>query len=1379
MKIFPNIVNHGRIFIFLILLCSFSPSFPQIVLNEFLASNTQTNFDPQFTEYADWIELYNTGQDPVNLIGYYLTDDLAFPTKWRINFDVWIAPGGYRLFWANGKGFGNYTNFSLSSDMEEIGLVDMSGFLIDSISYPPQNADISYGRSPDNLEEWGFFYHPTPSSGNDQTFLPELFFAESPSFSIQGGIYQNPGEVNISAISPNAIIRYTLDGTIPGENSNLYNEPISMTDTVTIVRARVFESGFAPGNIISHTYICNRTFDLPVVCVTTDPDNLWNDTIGIYCFGTNGILGHDGFVANYWHTNWERPANVEIYESNGEQVINQIAGIALNGAKRNMGQKSLRLFARNKYGINKFNYRFFQDRENSSFSSLILRNGGYPDFSSSMIRDGLGQSLTIDKMKLDYQSYRQAVLYLNGVYWGIYNIREKQNEDYLAANDGVDPNNINLLEGENGFPIEGSNEDYILIRDFIDSNDINTTENYSYVESKVDIDNYIDYQTTEIYLGNYDWPMINIKFWEKNNNNGKWKWILFDIDACFGLWGTYYKSFINHATATEGTGWPNPPNSTLFFRNMLNANKFRDRFVQRYAAHINTTFAPERINFYADSLKSNIASEIPEHINRWKDNVCIDGTCVQTISEWEETFNVIQEFANNRPGSTRENFMNKFNISGVYELSTEAMNGHIEINNVPMPSGIFTGIYFKSVPIQLTAIPDLGYKFAGWSGASISTSPEIELTLSNTKHIKAWFELSDNTVLPEFFTIDDTLYTVLSPYMGMGDININAGVSVYIEPDVEILMPESCCINVYGQLIVNGTENDPVAIKANKEVGTNKWGALCFYNSTDSCLINNLLISDASIGRIDTLQIGAISSFNSKLFISGTNIDNSSQPFYAEFGEIQIINSFFRSNKTCDLINIKYADFALVEHCNLRGNEAPDTDAIDYDHISEGIIRNNIIYGFFGFNSDGIDIGEQAQDILIENNQIFNCNDKGISVGQASSAIIRRNVIFNCNLGVGVKDSLAFAYIDQNTFYNNNYAIACFEKNYNSGGGSALVKNSILANSKKHSYLKDEKSQLEISYSLSNTDLLSGTSNLFLDPLFVDTLIMNFELQNSSPCINSGDPLSPHDPDGSNADMGAYFSFVSPIETNRIVINEINYHSDSLIDSGDWVELYNNSSTDIDLSGWILMDGKDDNRYNLPYGIMLKTNGYLVICNDKMKFCNVNHEVVNFVGNIPFLFDNNGEPIRLFDAEMNLIDLVEFDDKNPWPEEPDGEGPTLQLIDPDSDNNIPSNWVASDSVGGSPGKHFLSDTNEYILSEFCIYPNPASHYFYIQSDKISKEPMTVEIYNICGQMKEHKNYTGMESEIRIDCSFFKQGLYLIRITQNETIFNGKIIIQKN
>jgi parallel beta-helix repeat protein len=1365
-----------RVKIVVLLLFCFGITQSQIMISEFLASNTQTNYHPTYTEFSDWIEVHNTSSQTVNLFGYYLTDDLSVPTKWRININVYLLPGEYWICWANGRGFGNNTNFKLSSDVEELGLAKMNGELIDAIHYPPQYADISYGRSTNNPDEWGYYYKPTPNAANHFDLLPELIFAGCPVFSVPGGVYSDPIEIVLSSLNSDEI-RYTLDGTFPSENSELYNSPIQTSDTTTIIRARSFRSGYAPSKVISNTYICNQSHDLPIVCLTTDPCNLWNDTIGIYCVGTNGIGGFGGTIANYWHTDWERPVNVEIIEIDGEQVINQIAGFAINGARRNMGQKSLRLFARNKYGSPHFNHQLFSDRDNTYFSSLVLRNGGLPDFSHSMIRDGLSQTLISDNMTIDYQSYRQAVLYINGAYWGIYNIREKQNEDYLEANRGIDPNNINMLEGPYGSVIEGSNEDYHLLQDFMANNNLNDPDNYAFLEGKIDIDNYIDYQTAEIYMGNYDWPGLNIKFWNENKHSGKWKWMLFDLDAGFGLWSTYGYSMIHHATRTDGPNWPNPPGSTLFFRNMLTAQTFKNRFVQRYAAHVNTTFTPERIVSLMDSLKTNIESEMPSHIARWKDCGSSDGTCVQSMAEWEEEFNTIYDFAVLRPQFTQENFMDELNLSGIFNLFTLAFNGHIEINDVPLPSGLFQGSYFKNIPFHAKAVPDLGYKFVGWVGPSGSLSTEIELNLDEDTYLTALFDIIDHTILPANFSSDDTLYTALSPYMGMGDVNIESNVTVYVQPGVKILMPEACCINVYGQLNIDGTQEMPVSINPNLEVGTQKWGALCYYNTTDSCFINYLEILDASIGRIDTLQIGALSSYNSKLSISNTSIEKSGQPFYSELGEIKIDHCTFRSDVTCDLINIKYADFALVENCYLKGNEAPDTDAIDYDQISHGIIRNNVIHSFFGFNSDGIDVGEQAQNILIENNRIFNCSDKGISIGQASTAIIKRNTIYNCNLGIGIKDSLAFAEIDQNTFFNNNYAVACFEKNYNGGGGSAEVKNSILANSKVSTYLLDDKSLLEITYSLSNTDSLIGVGNLFLDPMFADSVLMNFELLADSPCIDSGDPSSPNDPDGSNADMGAYFVFQPPSIIFDIVINEINYNSDSLNDSGDWIELYNNGQKTVDLSGWVFMDSKDDNRYYIPNGLTLGIDQYLVMCNDKNKFCSINSGVTNYIGNIPFSLNNSGEMIRLFDSEMNLVDLVEYNDQDPWPEEADGEGPTLQLIDPDYDNNIASSWEASAAIGGTPGEYHLVWTKEIIAGEVLIYPNPASGIFYIQKDKEEDKEIIMEIYNVNGQRIKTLKDNSRDSKFRIDCSSWQQGLYLIRIIQDNEILNGKIIVQ--
>jgi hypothetical protein len=1350
-----------------------------LYINEIIASNTQTNFDPDYIGFSDWIEIYNAGNTAVSLYGYYLTDDFQVPNKWQITESTILPPGAYCVFWADGLDIGNHTNFKLSSAGEEVGLADTSGVLIDSFIYPPQNTDVSYGRKYDEPGLFGFFYKPTPGSANTTLFLEEMIYAGTPVFSTSGGIYPGPVSVELGTSSPLAEIRFTIDGSYPDENSPVYSTPIQTSDTISIIRARVFEDGIAPGVVVSNTYFANVSHELPILSITTDPDNLWNDTIGIYCVGTHGIPGFGGITANYWHTDWERPVNFEMFETDGEQVINQQTGIAINGARRNMAQKSLRVFARGKYGKPSIDYGIFKSRENEAFSSLVLRNGGFPDLSSTMIRDGLGQSITIGTMGMDYQGYRQAVLYLNGIYWGIYNIHEKQNEDYLASNNDADPANVNMLENSWVGVIEGSNEDYLMLLDFMEQNDLNTESNYNYLRNKIDIDNYINYQIAEIYLGNYDWPGINIKYWNENKENSRWRWLLFDVDFGFGLWWERYNfNTLEHATATDGPVWPNPPSSTIFFRDLLTNDDFRDEFIQRFAAHLNTAFLPERVLGFADSLALNITQEMPAHINRWKDYDSPDGTCPQTYAEWEENLTIINEYAEMRSPKVFGFIKNKFDLAGTFNLTTNAINGHIEINTVPMPEGSYFGKYFKIVPLHLKAVPDIGYEFVGWMGVVSGNEPELELELYANASISAIFMETQLSTLPAEIDEDLVLTSIQSPYFAYGDVVVDSNVALTIEAGVEIRMPESACINVYGQLLVNGTEDEPIVITANKDIGVKNWGALCFYNPTDSSYLNHLEINNASQGRIDTLQIGAVSAYNTKLFIKNSRIKDSYQPFYSEGGQITIRDCVFRTDKTADLINVKYADFAMVDNCDLKGNEAPDVDGVDFDEVENGIISNNKIYGFFGYNSDGIDIGEAANNVIIENNAIINCNDKGISVGQQSSVTVRRNLIYNCSMGVGVKDSLSYAYIDQNTFYNNDYAVICFEKNYKSGGGNAEVINSILANSVIDPFFVDDLSSLSISYSLSDTDELPGDGNLTEDPLFVDRDVMNFQLLPQSPCINAGNPESPPDPDGSAADMGAYLVFDTLQPDYGIVITEINYHSDSLMDSGDWIELYNNSDEEVDLSGWIFMDSGDDNRYAIAEGISLDPAEYIVFANDRLKFSAINSSVTNYRGNFLFGLNRTGEKLRLFDTKMQLVDLVEYDNELPWPMKPDGNGPTLQLTDPSLDNNIPENWISSLLLGGTPGYgEYETSIIPVRLSNILVYPNPTSNYFFIKANQLRSKPITIEIYDTSGHRVFFKE-TIYFSKIALEKPGDIEGLYFLKITDGNDFFVEKLVFIK-
>ena len=244
--------------------------------------------------------------------------------------------------------------------------------------------------------------------------------------------------------------------------------------------------------------------------------------------------------------------------------------------------------------------------------------------------------------------------------------------------------------------------------------------------------------------------------------------------------------------------------------------------------------------------------------------------------------------------------------------------------------------------------------------------------------------------MPSLISTDLSLTSEYSPYYIDENVVVDSNITLTINEGVEILISEGKNIKVNGCLMINGTMNNPVIIKSNEY--SESWGALIILNATDSCSISNLIIEDATVGQNFTRDKAAISIHNSVVSIDGLDVKNVQMPIYVEYGKAYIKNSSLYTPFTGDLINVKYAEFALVENCVLRGNDEYDTDAIDYDQMEGGVIRGNRIFNFYGSNSDAIDLGENSKDILIEGNTIYNINDKGISIGHGSNGIIKRNL---------------------------------------------------------------------------------------------------------------------------------------------------------------------------------------------------------------------------------------------------------------------------------------------------------------------------------------------------------------------------------------------------
>jgi len=352
-------------------------------------------------------------------------------------------------------------------------------------------------------------------------------------------------------------------------------------------------------------------------------------------------------------------------------------------------------------------------------------------------------------------------------------------------------------------------------------------------------------------------------------------------------------------------------------------------------------------------------------------------------------------------------------------------------------------------------------------------------------------------------------------------------------------------------------------------------------------------------------------------------------------------------------------------------------------------LRNNRFYHFNGVNSDGIDIGEQSIDIFIEGNRIYSCKDKGISVGQQSTVEIYRNLIVDCGYGIAVKDSNSTAIVDQNTLFGNDIQLAAFEKNPGEGGGTIQAVNVILANTRQESLDTDEYSSLIVEYSLSDTEVLPGAGNLQADPEFVNPSVYNFRLMNSSPALDSGFPGSPGDPDGSPADMGAYYEFQSddypyPVPA-RIIINEIMYNADPDQDSGDWVEIVNASEESVNLRNWSLKDGDPNHDFGFDLEIILEPQEYVVLSSDITAFQEIYPTVDHYPLEVEFGFSSVWELLRLLDDSGRIRSTVYFLPDTPWPAEADGTGPSLELLHPTLVESHAQSWSASTGTG-SPGE---------------------------------------------------------------------------------------------
>lgn len=594
------------------------------------------------TSQNDWIELYNGSNSAVSLLGYGLSDNAAAPFRMTMG-DLTIAPGEYLVI--------EPTDFGVSTADETIYLTAPNHVLKDWFDTGFLSNGISSGRgntAGSEPADTRFFYAaPTRGQANStvgsQTtaLQPKISVSQSTDGTSINGLYLDGAAlVTLSSSQTSAVIRYTLDGSKPNSSSPVYTAPLTVS-TNTVIRCRAELTGNLPSADVSRTLLSDPRHDLPVISIAVKSDDM---------FGANGVW------TDFMNRSIEAAAEVSFYEADGTFGVDFTTGIALHGSySRKELQKSLEFNLRECYGDTQVIYPFFPDNEVSTFKHLVLRTSSQ-DWKSTKLRDAFMTEVVEDDLNVDTMDWRPCVVYINGEYYGLYEIRENVDQYYMEAHHGSDPDNLDIIKG-NAIILEGSKDEYINnLTKYVRDHDMNDPAAYQHVLSLIDEQSLMDWLIGESFFSNLD--SGNKKFWRERTEGAQWRWVLFDLDWAMSSSTYKINTLQDDLLDPLGHGSQNIFSSVLQVKLMQNP-EFKKMFIERYAKLLNTTFNTDRMLGILDSMTEQIRSEMPRQIARWG--------LPAKVSYWENNIATLR-----RMTSEKRDLM-KVNLQQTFSLSTARM----------------------------------------------------------------------------------------------------------------------------------------------------------------------------------------------------------------------------------------------------------------------------------------------------------------------------------------------------------------------------------------------------------------------------------------------------------------------------------------------------------------------------------------------------------------------------------------------------------------------------------------------------------------------------------------------------------------------------------
>ena len=636
-----------------------------------------------------------------------------------------------------------------------------SGFYEDefnlTLTHDDPNVTIIYtldGSEPDinNLEGRTYQYKKQyPQFAGEQ---PYEFYENT----VVSNAYENPILVYNRSSEPNRIANISTSF-----KSNPYF-PNESVDKSFVIRAKAYGRDESSETVTHAYYFNDQTYTLPIINITTDDEKLFGYENGLFVAGklfdrwrleNPTVEAYDRSDANYWASGSESEIQVNfIYFENNSVKINQDAGLRINGnGTRLFSNRSHRLYAKSAYGKSSFNHKFFSETDVNKFKRIILRNSGQ-DTGNTMFRDAFIHSLN-SHLHMQVQNSQPILSFVNGEFYGIYNLRERFDEKYFEEVFDIDEDELDFIEND-GLIEAGDNHFYNQMISYFSQNDLSDPQAYQQALRFVDEINVADYHIAEIFAANFDWPHNNVLMFRKRaefnpeasyGQDGRFRWIFKDLDLGFNgdpfLLNDSF-TFNSLETAVQLNDYNNNLYVNHVFKGLLQNNEFKNYFINRFSDLLNTSYKPSVVHHKIEFFQERLRPEMQKQFDRWK--------LINNFYDWEYNVNILKQFATERPTYQTQHLIDFFNLEGTYELTTNVANveeGFVKVNTIEINNstvGIdgdystWSGDYFKGVPVKLQAIALPGYTFSHWTGDVDSTESEITINPEENTNVIAVFQ---------------------------------------------------------------------------------------------------------------------------------------------------------------------------------------------------------------------------------------------------------------------------------------------------------------------------------------------------------------------------------------------------------------------------------------------------------------------------------------------------------------------------------------------------------------------------------------------------------------------------------------------------------------